>query len=101
MRSIHPKIRLKLGGALAAGGICLLCGLFSVGLFSEPERKPADPLKSVAGAEYAVRIERPRRQPGAAAMEVCQQLLSDEGEREQELELLNDILESGPAAFAK
>ena len=100
MRSIHPKIRLKLGGALAAGGICLLCGFFSVGLFSEPEIKPVDPLESVAGARSAVRIESPQGQTGAAAMEVCLELLS-EGGGEQDFQLLTQILGSGPAAVEK
>ena len=89
MKKFHWKTRIKLGGALAAGGICLLCGFFSVGMFAEPEAAPTNPLTRVAGAADAVRIEAPQGTPGA--MESCGALIAQQSSG-RDLEILLDVL---------
>lgn len=89
MKPFHWKIRIKLGGALAAGGLCLLCGFFSAGMFAEPKTAAVSPLTRVTGGADAVRIEDPQKTPGA--MESCGALIARQS-GDQDLELLLDVL---------
>ncbi len=86
----NKTIRLKLGGALAAGGICLLCGFFSAGMFSEPKAQAPSPLARVTGASEAVRIDAPEGTPGM--IESCGALIARQP-ADRDLEILLDILE--------